>query len=61
MDPEVAYRNILRQIARLKALRAKGDLLAYAEAAEALIESWEALNGWMSKGGFLPADWAAKR
>lgn len=30
------------------------------DAADALAEAFEALDGWLSKGGFLPAAWAKR-
>lgn len=34
---------------------------ALAEASRDLADSFEAVDEWLSKGGFLPADWEAHR
>jgi hypothetical protein len=63
MDPDVALENMREAMEKLKtipvttlagksyALDDDGALICTA------IEAWEALDGWMSKGGFRPEDW----
>lgn len=49
MDPEVAL-AALREWARTQA-----------EEGDSAVEAFTALDEWLSRGGFLPADWAAGR
>lgn len=55
MDPDKALEDMREMIERLRdrftRLGDPHDLL------EPTVEAWEALDGWMSKGGFRPKDW----
>ena len=53
MDPNAA----LATIRRLIDLYAK-DAVLDQDDASALVESVEGLDGWLSKGGFLPEAWS---
>lgn len=53
MDPNETLKRIRTLIAALEAGARDPD----GEACE-LAEAWRALDGWLSKGGFLPAAWA---
>lgn len=75
MDPNEALKRIREAVAALRAAEKRADekketAEAWTEAVAALgeghldnlLEHVEALDGWLSKGGFLPTDWAgAKR
>ena len=55
MDPDEA----------LKTARAAATYIlsngGHHEQCEELAEAFEALDGWLSKGGFLPKDWQQKK
>lgn len=55
MDPNVALAN-----ARKAAADVLGDTQSTAEAVE-LAESFQALDEWISKGGFFPSKWMGWR
>jgi hypothetical protein len=56
MDPDEALRNMRDALKRVQ------ESSSDAEAAAELADAAEALDGWLSRGGFLPQDWAgAKR
>jgi hypothetical protein len=54
MDPNVALENCRKALQVL--LRYNG---APASTVNELVESFGALDRWLSAGGFLPGDWAA--
>lgn len=62
MDPNVVLQNIRDLIQKLAPIR---DLEAHAdgdnEDIAALVDAVENLDGWLSHGGFLPADWNKHR
>jgi hypothetical protein len=53
MDPDEALRNAREAVRRLNADEFEVD----SGDAMALVEAFEALDGWLSEGGFLPAAW----
>lgn len=57
--------DVNETLARLRAAVSQTRLASNSEEAawlgEQLAESFEALDAWLSKGGFLPTDWAAPR
>lgn len=55
MDPEQALENMRTAAGNL----ADDDTLP--EDVTLLVESVQALDEWLSKGGFLPADWSKGR
>jgi len=55
VDPDVALANLREAMAELRACVDDGRL-GHAEVAEA-VESFEALDGWLTNGGFKPRDW----
>jgi hypothetical protein len=72
MDPEVALRRLREAIQDLKyrddsafatdpALRIKRSKLIEYEPLLEVIENFEALDAWLTKGGFLPTDWKRNR
>lgn len=69
MDPDAALTNLLAAVAEIQRLEdldiAPGEVpahdLSVANAARDAAESADALHGWLSRGGFLPAAWAAGR
>jgi len=58
MDPDQALKN-----ARLALEQARGagsdefDIVVELHALQDLSDAFEALDGWLAKGGFLPKDW----
>lgn len=58
MDPDETLRQ-LRLTIKQMAVEEKGGVLWTAHAAE-VVEYVEALDGWLSAGGFVPADWKAR-
>jgi hypothetical protein len=66
MDPDEALKNAREALAQLRAHQdnneapddASGDAFLRLAAIEELVDAFEALDGWLSKGGFLPKDWA---
>ena len=64
MDPNEALRLIRAYIAQMKVedttpLRESADLFNFVQHARDLAETVEGLDEWLSKDGFLPADWLA--
>lgn len=57
MDPNAALAE-LRKLAKAWLDGEAPDDEAY-HILMTLLEQWEALDGWLRQGGFLPADWAA--
>jgi hypothetical protein len=58
MDPNEALRRIRAAIADLQSAESSS---AVSVAADELAEHTQALDEWMSRGGFLPTAWAAGR
>jgi len=56
MDPNTALANARQAIDDYENA---GSLGMESDAAEQLIEAFRALDGWLSKDGFLPTDWQA--
>jgi HEAT repeat protein len=58
MDPNEALKDARQAIVRWRALEqyALGNI-EFGEAACDLIDAFEALDEWLSAGGFLPTDW----
>lgn len=55
MDPDVALENMREMIEKLRDRVCRhGDPHFVLEPT---VEAWEALDGWLSKGGFRPMDW----
>jgi hypothetical protein len=66
MDPNEALKRARKAAARIRELQDKEDLTKeeaeeHEQEHENLVESFEALDGWLSGGGFLPAAWKAGR
>lgn len=61
MDPEAAYQKAMDALARIRAAESEGwSSSAEAEkeaAADDLAEGFEALDEWLTKGGYLPRAW----
>lgn len=57
MDPNETLRQIRAHIKAMNEADEKEDAAAYAFAAMQLAESVEAMDEWLSKGGFLPEEW----
>jgi len=59
MDPDEALHQIRMAIAHFRAITDGRATLCEAEvAASTALEHFEALDGWMSRGGFKPEDWS---
>jgi hypothetical protein len=58
MDPTTALANLRKALRTLR-----GDLSdsAFVDAVDDAADSFDALDGWLSRGGFLPEPWAANR
>ena len=56
MDPNENLRLIRLTI---KQMKADDNAVIFAAHGGEVAEYFEALDGWLSKGGFLPSDWAA--
>ena len=61
MDPEETLQAARRALAKYRSAEDAGDADAAADAAWALAANFEALDGWLNRGGFPPADWAPGR
>lgn len=64
MDPNEALKNLREVMPRLRAWEeneewsvAPSDLTQHDEDLRTAVDAFEALDGWLSKDGFLPADW----
>lgn len=55
MDPNVALAEIRHLILEIQNADQEDARL---EAGAELIDYFEALDGWLSRGGFLPTDWS---
>ena len=56
MDPNTALANAREASARLDASTGQADMI---EAALDIAAAYRALDEWITRGGFLPADWTA--
>lgn len=61
MDPSAALRNACAAAADMLAAEQDGDDEAFTDAASELLDAFSALNGWITGGGFLPAEWDRNR
>lgn len=61
MDPDVTLTEARAAASRLLAADVLADPLYHATLADELAERFLALDAWLSRGGFLPARWAAGR
>ena len=60
MDPNEALRYIRKLTENIKNTIAEG-IAPDPDSVNELADTWTGLDEWMSKGGFLPKDWAAGR
>jgi hypothetical protein len=60
MDPEAALAEAREAMAEFRRQYGRGNYGEAAEAAVALADSFAALDGWLSKGGFAPAAWKGR-
>jgi hypothetical protein len=60
MDPDEALKE-LRLMVRTALRCTDNDLPLPEEITWRMAEVFEGLDGWISKGGFLPKDWESKR
>lgn len=61
MDPNEALKNMRAKIERLRELQGRFETTSPSdieEAANDLADAAEAIDGWISKGGFLPLAWS---
>ena len=65
MDPDTALANLRNALARLRAAEGhqpnSHEAFQHAAAATEVADAAEALDGWLTGGGFLPATWAGTR
>lgn len=59
MDPDEALKNAREAAALI--LDSSGSSVDDAVQGHALAEAFDALDGWLSKGGFLPDAWKTRR
>jgi hypothetical protein len=57
MDPDKALADLRDALQRYRAAESANNLTAATAAAHDLAGSVEALDAWLSAGGFLPRDW----
>jgi hypothetical protein len=57
MDPNEALKDARAALVALNTARNAGDVSGFEEAAIELADAFEALDGWIAKGGFLPTAW----
>ena len=57
MDPNEALKNAREAVQRYN--NCNEHVLTRVKESEKLVEAFEALDGWISKGGFLPKDWSS--
>src|SRR5262245_4280478 len=65
MDPNEALRLIRSYIKQMREedktpIQESADLFAFVQHARDLMETFEGLDEWLRKDGFLPADWLAE-
>jgi hypothetical protein len=61
MDPNEALRNARKALETYRAAQDVDDNTGeQLDAADELADAFEALNGWLSSGGFLPAAWGGR-
>lgn len=59
MDPNIVLQDIRDA---LEAFHANGDQFNRRwDHEDSLVEAIEALDGWLSQGGYLPADWQGRK
>lgn len=64
MDPDEALRDARRAVRMYRDAMAgdmDGAMMREAEAGGALVELFDALDEWITRGGFLPEPWRAER
>lgn len=61
VDPEQCLKELREAIAEMKHEMSEGFAGDLGDAAEKTIDRFEALDGWLSRGGFLPEDWKKGR
>ena len=57
MDPDQCLKELREAIAELKHEISEGFAGDLGDAADKAVEKFEALDGWLSRGGFLPLAW----
>jgi len=57
MDPNAALETLRATIADMRAAEDSGATPDYASAATVLADAADALDGWITRGGFLPDAW----
>ena len=58
MDPDEALKNARAALLSLRAGESDSEAPCNSPSCDDLADAFEALDGWLSKGGFLPCDWA---
>ncbi len=60
MDPDATLARLRALMAELEHLLPGPDILRTThveDTAAEVVEAWDALDGWLSKGGFAPSAW----
>jgi hypothetical protein len=60
MDPNEALRLVRKAFTNMEQAGEDNDPSRFVMHAEDAREAFDALDGWLSRGGFLPRDWASK-
>ena len=58
MDPDQTLKEAREALANIRGKAGVPPAVVGAQV-EQLIDAFEALDGWLSKGGFLPSEWSA--
>lgn len=58
MDPNEALKNARKA---LETIRGDRDGVVTSDAHDSLADAFESLDGWLSKGGFMPNGWNVPR
>lgn len=61
MDPNAAYEEIKRIMARIESNTDKGRVPLAPSDASRLVDLWDGLDGWLKSRGFLPDAWKGGR
>ena len=61
MDPNETLRQLRRAFTKMEEAGVENDPSTYVLHAEDAREFFDALDGWLSNGGFKPRDWEGSR
>lgn len=61
MDPDEALATLLRVVERMRTQGGPRDIPDAYDSLEIMVDHFEALDEWLSTGGYPPAGWALPR